>query len=45
VIDIRTTTFENAIEWHWSEIRGLVTINNFTPKNYKIRKIGYFQVA
>ena len=39
---------KNAIEWHWShtsEIRGLSTIINFTPKKHKIRKIGYFQVA
>ena len=39
---------KNAIEWHWSptsEIRGLSTIINFTPKKHKIRKIGYFQLA
>ena len=39
---------KNAIDWHWShtsEIRGLSTIINFTPKKHKIRKIGYFQLA
>ena len=39
---------KNATEWHWfhtSEICGLSTIINFTPKKYKIRKIGYFQLA
>ena len=48
VIDIKRTTLKNAIEWHWShtsEIRGLSTIFNFTPKKHKIRKVGYFQLA
>ena len=40
--------YQKNTEWHWShtsEICGLSTIINFTPKKHKIRKIGYFQLA